>query len=265
VSLLSANQLPVWAETGDFIEMQKDGIDGVDGIDGARFVTVSADGSHVYAAGTLEHTVAVFSRNASTGVLGFIEAQKDGINGVDGLTGPRSLSISPDGSHLYAGGFDSHTIAVFSRNGSTGGLTYVEMHKDGVNGVDGLSGITSLQVSPDGNHVYATGFSDHALAVFSRNGSTGGLTYVEMHKDGANSVDGLKGAKTVTVSPDGNHVYATGAKDDAIAVFSRDSSTGSLTFVEMHKDGVNGVDGLDGATSITVSHDGAQVYSGGTT
>ena len=47
MSLLSANQLPVWAETGDFIEMQKDGIDGVDGLDGARFVTVSADGSHV--------------------------------------------------------------------------------------------------------------------------------------------------------------------------------------------------------------------------
>ena len=42
--------------------------------------------------------------------------------------------------------------------------------------------------------------------------------------------------------------YVTGNGDDAVAVFSRASSTGALTFVEVQKDGVNGVDGLATAT-----------------
>ena len=134
---------------------------------------------------------------------------------------------------------------MFSRNSSTGALTYVEMQKDGVNGVDGLEGAKYITVSPDGNHVYTAAWDESALTVFSRNSSTGGLTYVEMQKDGVNGVDGLKQARSVTVSPDGNHVYATGRSDHSVAVFSRDLSSGVLTYVEVHKDGVGGNFGLE--------------------
>ena len=41
----------------------------------------------------------------------------------------------------------------------------------------------------------------------------GVLNFVEVQKD-----DTLDGAVSVTVSPDGAHVYATGAVDDAVAV-----------------------------------------------
>ena len=57
--------------------------------------------------------------------------------------------------------------------------------------------------------------------MFSRNVLTGTLTYVEMQKDGVGEVDGLGGAHSVTVSPDGRHVYAAANIDDAVAVFSR--------------------------------------------
>ncbi len=50
-------------------------------------------------------------------------------------------------------------------------------------------------------------------------------TFVEVHKDGLGGVDGLDGAISVTVSPDGSHLYAAGHGDDAVAVFSRDSAT----------------------------------------
>ena len=111
---------------------------------------------------------------------------------------------------------------MFYRNSLTGALTYVEMQKDGVGGVDGLNNPRSVRVSPDGNHVYATGYLDDAVAVFSRNSSTGALTYLEMQKDGLNGVDGLDGAYSVMLRPDGNQVYATGKSDHAVAVFSRD-------------------------------------------
>ena len=135
-------------------------------------------------------------------------------------------------------------MAVFQRNVATGQLTFVQVLKDGVGGVDGLYGANSVTVSPDGSHVYATGYSDNALAVFQRDVATGQLTFVQVLKDGVGGVDGLYGANSVTVSPDGSHVYATGFSDNALAVFRRDVATGQLTFVQVLKDGVGGVDGL---------------------
>jgi 6-phosphogluconolactonase (cycloisomerase 2 family) len=219
-----------------FVEVHKDSVSGVDGLDGATTVTVSPDGSHVYVAAFDDDAVAVFSRNSSTGALTFVEVHKDSVSGVDGLDGATTVTVSPDGSHVYVAAFDDDAVAVFSRNSSTGALTFVEVHKDGAGGVDGLDYPTSVTVSPDGSHVYVAAYFDDAVAVFSRNSSTGALTFVEVHKDGAGGVDGLNGPYAVTVSPDGSHLYATGRDADAVAVFSRNSSTGALTFVEFIKD-----------------------------
>ena len=65
-----------------------------------------------------------------------------------------------------------------------GNLTFIEILEDGEGGVDGLDGATSVNVSPDGNHVYATSNQDHTVTMFIRNGTTGNLTFVEAQKDG---------------------------------------------------------------------------------
>lgn len=64
----------------------------------------------------------------------------------------------------------------------------------------------------------------------------------------------------MTVSPDGKLVYVTGSDDDAVAVFTRNSTTSSLTYLGAHLDGVDGVDGLNGAASIAASPDGKHIY-----
>ena len=151
------------------------------------------------------------------------------MNSVDGLDGAYSVTVSPDGSHVYAAGHYDNAIAVFSRDSSTGTLTFVEMAKDGVDGVEGLARVNSVTVSPDGSSVYATGFDDQAIIIFTRDPSTGALTFVEMAKDGVNGVEGLTGVTDVAVSPDGSHVYTTGARDYAVAVFSMDSSTATTS------------------------------------
>jgi DNA-binding beta-propeller fold protein YncE len=58
------------------------------------------------------------------------------------------------------------------------------------------------------------------VAVFSRNTTTGALTFVEFQRDEDGSVDGLDAARSVAVSPDGKHLYVAGQTDDAVAVFS---------------------------------------------
>ena len=190
-----------------------------DGLDYAYSVAVSPDSNHVYVAGFNDNAVAVFRRNSTTGALTYVEVQKDGVGGVDGLATASSVVLSPNGKHVYVAGKSDNAVAVFSRNSSTGALTYVECHKDGVGGVDGLSGSESVTVSPDGKYVYAAGEYDDALAIFSRNASTGALTYEGMHQDGAGDVDGLDGAYCVAVSPNGSHLYMAGLEDDSLAVF----------------------------------------------
>jgi len=245
------------------LEMQQDGVGGVDGLDWANSVAISPDGSHVYATSPNDDAVAVFGRDDISGELTFVEVQRDDAGGLDGLDGAKSVAVSPDGSHVYVAGSDDNAVAVFSRSVSDGKLTFVEVQRSGVGGVTGLIDARSVVVSPDGNHVYVASWGSDAVVVFGRDDTSGALTFVERQRDGLDGVDGLNGARSVAVSPDGNHVYAAGWEDDAVAVFSRDTVNGTLTFVEREKDGEGDVDGLDGASSVAISPDGSHVYATG--
>ncbi len=246
-----------------FVEFDKDGVGAVDGLAGAFGVAASPDGAHVYVASVSDNAVATFSRDPATGALTFVEQEKDGVGGVDGLSSASRVALSPDGAHVYVTGEADDAVATFSREPATGALTFVEQEKDGVGGVVGLNGAFGVAASPDGAHVYVTGVNDDAVATFSRDPTTGALTFVEQEKDGVGGVDGLDGARGVASTPDGAHVYVAGQADDAVATFSRDPATGALTFVEQEKDGVGGVDGLDFARGVASTPDGAHVYVAG--
>jgi 6-phosphogluconolactonase (cycloisomerase 2 family) len=236
---------------------------GVDGLAGARSVALSPDGAHVYVASERDDAVAVFARNAGTGMLTFVEVEKDGVGGVDGLADAQWVTLSPDGAHVYvASAPPDDAVAVFARNAMTGALTFVEAEKDGVGGVDGLDGARAVAVSPDGAHVYVASDADAAVAVFSRSAGTGALTFVETKQDGVGGVDGLGGARSVAVSPDGAHVYVEGVADGEIAVFGRNAATGALTFIEAEPNGRgSSVVGLDFPSTIVPSADGAHLYA----
>jgi len=243
-----------------FVEVQQEGVGGVTGLNTAEGVFVSPDGNHVYSTSYLLGAVAVFSRNPATGALTFVETQTDGLGGVDGLAGANGIEVSPDNNHVYIAGAQDDSVAVFSRNTVTGALTFVEFQKDGVGGVDGLDGASNVAVSPNNTHVYVTGSTDDAIAVFSRNTVTGALTYIESHKDGVAGVDGLDGARDLAFGLNGLWVYVTGQAESALAVFQRNAATGALTFDEVHKDNISGVDGLGGAAFTTSDSGGNHVY-----
>ena len=73
-------------------------------------------------------------------------------------------------------------------------------------------------------------------------------------------MDGLSGAISVALSTDGNHAYVTAFSDDSVSWFDINASTGALTFGGLLRDGVNGVDGLNGAEVVTISADGNHAY-----
>lgn len=126
--------------------------------------------------------------------------------------------MSPDGRNLYATGRQEDALAVFERDLITGLLSFVQVRRDGLAGVDGLNSADMVAISPDGSRVYVTGGLDNALAIFDRDASDGKLTYVGLQQDNASGVQGMDGAAGIAVSPDGSHVFVTGEWDDAVVV-----------------------------------------------
>ena len=115
----------------------------------------------------------------------------------------------------------------------------------------GLSGPADVTVSADGHNLYVTGRDSNSIAVFSITaGSTTPLTFLQTLNDGVGGVRGLVQPSDVTVTPDGKYVLVTGELGDSIGVFQRDTATGNLTFVQVVRDLVGGVRGLNGPTSI---------------
>jgi len=246
----------------DFVQVQMEGTDGVTGLAGVLAVVVSPDGRNVYAVGPSDDAVAVFARDGATGTLTELEVQKDGVGGVEGIGYASALAISPDGLHVYVAGARDDAIATFVRDPDTGKLTFLEEQKDGAAGVEGLGYARAVTVSPDGAFVYAAGQRDDAIAVFKRNALTGWLTFVEVQREGARGVDGIAGPLALTVSPDGNHLYAASGDQSAVTVFGRDKATGRLTLHSIEAE--KGADlGISGIHSVAVSPDGAFVYATG--
>jgi hypothetical protein len=160
----------------------------------------------------------VFSRDGTTGELTFVEVQKEGVGGVTGIATIVSVTISPDGKHVYAASLGS-TVTLFTRDAGTGALTFVTSYQDGVGGIDGLLGASWVAVSPAGTRVYAVSLGDDAVVTFARDATTGLLTFLGFRRDGTSGVETLDFAETVAVSPDSAHVYTTSSGDFAVSTF----------------------------------------------
>jgi len=148
-----------------------------------------------------------------------VEAEIDGVGGVDGLAGSAGVTVSGDGAHVYVSSAFENAVAIFSRDAITGGLTYLGQVEDGVGGVDGLDRAVGLVISADGRLLFVCGVDDDAVAVFRRDPASGALTFLEVFRDGYLGADGLAGAFIPALDPDGEFLYVTGRNDHGLAVF----------------------------------------------
>ncbi len=222
-------------------------------------LVVSPNGKHVYVAAYGGKAVVSFERNTSTGTLSFLErkvnGQRDAGRRILGISRPINLALSPDGKSLYVTGYSDNSLAVFRRDPVSGLLQFLERHRDGAAGVDGLRLPLGLAVSPDGCQVYAAGFGDDALAIFARDKQSGELTFSGHLRDGKQGVEGIAQITDIAPSADGRHIYASGFGDKAVAAFKR-SDSGQLSFIERVSDAA-----FDGIRAVVVAPAGGQVFS----
>ncbi len=177
-----------------------------------------------------------------------------------GMQGLQDVVITPDGKHAYVSGGLDNAIARFSRDPSTGLLTFLGETTHNPPAGPLIESARKIAISPDSKHLYVTAITSNAVSVFTRVEATGDLVFVQALVDDQGGVTGLGGAKAAAVSPDGRQVYVVGFADDAVVVFDRDATTGVLTHSQTLFDGVGGVDGLDSADDVKVSPDGKHVY-----
>lgn len=260
-----------------FVSSLVNGVGGVSGLENAQSILASDDGGNVYVPGFDANAVIAFARNPTTGALTPLDAEVDGVGGVDGLEAPQKVAESPDGNYLYVASQSRPIvtpglggITVFERDG-VGALSFVELEQQGAGGVDGLWAPRDVVVSPDGLHVYTANYGrgnevppkPGGLAVFARDPVDGRLDFVDSYSDIELDVENPTG---VGVSADGALVFLSaqglvGIYQGSLVVFRRDSVSGTLTPIQRFDDGVAGVDGLAGPLSLHVPADGANVYA----
>lgn len=260
---------------------------------GAQSLSISPDGRDAYVARGSHHALSVFNRDSVSGKLTFVEEVVDSAN----LPNPYAIEISPDGTLAYV--TTNAGVSVLSRDSATGKLTlgnpidttnigrpvaievsgdsqfvYVAGDEDkigiysrtesddhtlvGGDPVD-VSKPTMLALSPDSKNLYVAREAANAISVFSRDPSTGLLTYVDEVRNGMDGVRGLLGVASLEVTDE--YVFAVGSEDDSLIAFKRDDGA-SLTFAQRLRNRSGGVQGLENPNSIAVSPDGKSLYVG---
>jgi 6-phosphogluconolactonase (cycloisomerase 2 family) len=236
-----------------FVAVMRDRVGGVRGLGGAISVVVSPDGTSVYVAGREDDSLVVFSREATSGKLRFVESERElGF-------GPTSLAVAPDGRHVYASGFDASALAIYERDAATGRLARSAIVRDTDDPQHALTNAASVAVSPDGGSVVAAAYGEDALELFARNSETGALTRLATAHAGVDAPARLRRPLGVAFSPSGSEVYAATAEPGSLVAF--DVSGGTLRPVAVHHDA--GTDAVAEACAVAVSPDGAHVYVAG--
>jgi DNA-binding beta-propeller fold protein YncE len=219
---------------------------------GSRAIAVSPDGHNVYVASSTSNAIAIFDRDRQTGTLsqptgkGGCIASRSGAGCAKavGLTGPNSIAVSGNGRNVYATSRDSNAVTAFVRNRKTGALRQLP---GGAGCVSGLSlpgcaaGLALLApdvvvVSRDGKNVYAGSFFGNSVAAFNRDPTTGGLAQpagaagcIAEATSGCAPGIALGAIEGLAITGDGSSVYTGSALSNAVAILTRDPSTGALT------------------------------------
>src|SRR5262249_38925738 len=140
-----------------------------------------------------------------------------------GANGPRAVTVSDDGLFVYAYGGTGSTVYGFDREPATG-LRAASPFDLAFNfGIVGLSDASDMAMTPDGQRAYLVSQFDSGIVCIDCGGGPCNTQPFGATYDGDPGIDGIGGASSVDVSPDGNFLYVSGTFDDGVAVFDASS------------------------------------------
>ncbi|WP_376690737.1 beta-propeller fold lactonase family protein [Wenzhouxiangella sp. EGI_FJ10409] len=241
------------------------------GLRGARGLAVGAGGRFIYVSSQVDDRISVFEvytavdpQDESFGELRLVGQWGPQLAGLEPINQPVSLTLSPDGEHLYAASSGSGAIHVFSVDSGDGSLAPVEViERTPQNGLGGVSGLRFAPPTVDeADYLYAAGTNDSALSVFRRE-SDGTLTHLQTRS--SPGTPGLVGIADIAMDAGGNHIYAVGRDDNALVVFDRINEPGEAQFGRIASGIVQRIDAealgvINSPRAVAVSADGGSLY-----
>jgi len=242
-----------------------DGISQYNGLQGS--IQVAGTSDYLYVAARAESSIGIFSRESNSGASDFGEliyksSISNGTDGVSGLLAVSDLLISDDEMTLYAAGTGDNSVVAFRRDLLDGSLEIIEQYTSGFFGVVGIEGVTSIALSTDGGHLYASGPLTNSIAVFEVNQNPGvdlgKLTFKQHLQNGVSGVTGLTSVSDIIVSGDDKHVYVSSDSGSSVSVFLRNPNSSSVSYGELsyltsYFNGLNDIAGLGGAKDLELS------------
>ncbi|WDE02658.1 lactonase family protein [Thalassomonas actiniarum] len=144
-------------------QLLQNGRNGVEQFLNPQKIVVSPDGNFLYVACSSSHSLVVFKK-AENGRYAFLQAISNKEIG-GGLKGAGSLAVSSGGTLIYAAGEADTGLILFQKQ-ADGQLKLISRLPNKDKPIDNLSGISSVNLTPDGRHLLLTAAEKDALFVF---------------------------------------------------------------------------------------------------
>ena len=240
---------------------------GVQGLNNPTAVVFDSSGKDAYIS-SRSGMVSHYQRDAA-GDLSFVDLVSAGGSGTPPrFSGSKTLAMLPGDAML--GLLDDNGLHAIARDPVDGSLRFVESHKSGVGSVGKAIGASAHRLVPapdrsrlliaseDGvGSVRDTGVESTREILAAKgsiaDGDVASVTGV---------VEGIQGARTSALSPDGRFLYVGSLGDftsdpSTLAAFAVDRATGELEQVQF----LDGLADLPSIVSIAISPDGKHLYA----
>jgi 6-phosphogluconolactonase (cycloisomerase 2 family) len=132
-----------------------------------------------------------------------------GLKYVDCVTSPdldsvNHVRLSKDGEFLYCCAWRVGRVSVYRRDAETGLLSLVQVL---ASENDDRTGVTSLEISPDGTLAVANGFMRRSVVLLRRNPESGELARLHTVISGENGAQAFVQPIDVCIGPEGRFIY----------------------------------------------------------
>lgn len=217
----------------------------IEGMNTATEMVISRDGRSIYLIDTLGANQQPYNPDfihvigVDNGELSLTATVNSGNGGITG-----GMALSDDGAYLYVG-TASNDVAIFSRNASSGELTFLARAAG-----EGNSNSRHGSIAVSGNNVYVvySGGDTHVLISYARN-SDGTLSKQASFNTSASGFAAV--AYSMTVSQNGQYLHVAHPDNGSIVTYAVGGS--EITQVESRS--------LNGVSSIALSDDGRLLYA----